>query len=268
MFRFFWFLIFFSLLFVSACNKDNENNVNGPTISVTADHDGPYHVSEEIIYFLELRTDPSVGIASFEIVREDSIIFEKLDFTGNGSDFTFSYTTTTPDLQVQPFEIVFILTDNNNDEAREVVTIDIEVDFPFFFPDFFPDFYWDLVNNKSVSDPTETNDIFRKIEGIGIDVRITLVSTNETKLYNIEEAVFDYFNANVSLSAITAAVDNTEAQDSIVLYNVLPGTDPIPFQYPIIADIRGSGEYALISYSNIVGSKWGYRKTSEFAGKK
>ena len=35
---------------------------------------------------------------------------------------------------------------------------------------------------------------------------------------------------------------------------------------PIVVDIKGSGNYAVINFSTLGSSNWGYRKTSEFAG--
>ena len=70
------------------------------------------------------------------------------------------------------------------------------------------------------------------------------------------DVYISYFNLNMSQADVENALSGIPSFDSGAFQN----------RIPIIVDIKGSGEYAVLNFSNIGGSMWGYRKREEFSG--
>jgi hypothetical protein len=232
---------------------------------VTVSPDGPYNVLDEVVFSCELRTDPAVGIQRFIITREGVELLNRDDFTTNGVDFTFTYTTSAEDVDLGSIALDFELIDNNDQQVNQSITIDVTIDFPFSVQTLLPNPGWDLVNNTAVTEAEGTNvDIFLiQQSGPGTSTSY-FVSKNDTRFYNITNPDINFFNLAATKEEVLAAIEGLPALDTVLISDINTGSSTI--NLPIIAQIRGKDTYAIIDFSDPVGVTWAYRKESEFSG--
>ncbi|MEM8898729.1 MAG: hypothetical protein AAGC85_11520 [Bacteroidota bacterium] len=261
-------VVVFLLLFLFSCGDEGDSDPapSGPSVSLsTVSPQGPYLVGVDVTFQLELRTDVTIGIGSFTIDQGGTQLFSKDDYAGNVVNQTFIYKTTRADLESGGTTFRFTLTDKNGSSASQESSLEVEVEYDFQVDVLLPEPSWNLVTNQALSDSSGDNvDIFLESSGgFGGSIN-TFFSRNETVFYNVEETDINFFDPNISTAQIVAAIDGLEALSSIVVTN--SAANPSVINFPIVANIRGKDVYAVIGFSNVAGSTWGYRKVSEDAG--
>ncbi len=248
-------------------NSDTPNETTDPTLSISSvAPEGPYGVNVDVEITLELRTDPKAGIQSFRALKGGAELFSRTNYTSNIVQFNFIYATTTEDLEMGIATFTFQLTDNDGKMATLETSIEIEIEYSFSVENFRPDPSWDMINNVNVNTETGDNVDVQAIIGSSFNgTSITFMGQNGTAFYNVSPNDIDYFDPNISTQQIVEAIQGLTPSDILIISNPA-ANPPIDNQFPIIAKLRGQEVYAIIGFSNLAGTMWGYRKTSEEAG--
>ena len=150
-------------LFFISCSKDNDDGPNTATSSISVecnrDKSDAFQVNEEVVFTINMKTDPGVGIDKFTIAKLGDEIFARDDYTANEVNFQFTYGTTSEDVSVGDVVFDFVLTDKNGVVKSESATVRVAVDLPVVIENLRPEPGWNVVTDRVVdaSNPDEVD---------------------------------------------------------------------------------------------------------------
>ncbi len=269
----------FSLLWFGACKKgDDMMTITGPGINLTADVNlnQAICVSVPIQIKVDLRTKADVGIEGFTIVKNNSeTLVDETSVIPNLLLYTFNYAATQADLQAGTVTFVFTLTDKEGMLATETLELSVVNEFAFLQEMVVPDPSWDLVTNKSLSETEGSNvDIFLTVDVdfCGFNCfyyRYTFESKNETRFYPLPYNIpTSPYKNDLKQADLLKEIEGVTPVQKLIVYSSFPDEVSSTGELrntPLIAQIRGTEEYALIE-KGVVEGEFLYRKRSADAG--
>ncbi|NNE13533.1 MAG: hypothetical protein HKN51_01070 [Saprospiraceae bacterium] len=254
-YKLFLFLFVYSLISFISCSDEEPSPPmkDAPMLDIVQSSTGPFKIGETLTLNISLSSDPTTGLSSFLITRNGGELLNRVSFTSSLSNITYDYQISDDDFYSEPVTVEFELIDGDQTKVTKYIMIDVIVEYPFFVQDFSPDPYWNFVLNKEVS-TVDSAHVVVEFPPFGSATFRALQGTVFYNAANLQS--LDYFNLNMSQEDIENAISNATVIDVASFQGIIP----------IIVDIKGNGEYAVINFSTLGSSTWGYRKTSEFAG--
>lgn len=191
----------------------------------------------------------------------------------NTYNYTVQYQATAEDLQNGTLEFTVTANDAKGTESTSKVSYNVVAEFAFVVEMGDPNPGYDLVTNATVESNMGANiDIVESIETEGcgpgcVRRRITFTAMNGTVFYNLPFASpIQSFRQDFKLADVEAAIAALTAETTLVVYSDFSedATAGPLNNFPIVANIRGSGEYAIIGRNS--DNTIQYLKRSETAG--
>ncbi|MEO0777231.1 MAG: hypothetical protein AAF146_11740 [Bacteroidota bacterium] len=273
------FLILISCAFWSCQNDDDEPVITEPTIALssTIDFDQAVCFNVPFEIRIELRTSSEVGIESFSIVRNGTeTLIEETAITPNILNYTFAYAANSADLDQGNVVFTITLNDKNGDSTTEMLDLEVVNEFAYLQETATPEPSWDLVKNESVAASDGANvdiALTTETESCGFNCtnyRFTFTSKNGTRFYSLPlNTTVSPFNRDLKQATLIAEIEGVTPVQELVAFSSLradaTATGDLD-NLPIVVQIRGTDEYALIERVSGSPGTFIYRKRSAEAG--
>ncbi len=272
-------LLTLAILSLWSCKSDDEMVVTDPEISLTADIDLSQAACVNIPFQIkvDLRTNADIGIDIFSITKNGTeTLIEENAIIPNNLVYTFNYSASNEDLEQGNIEFTFSLTDKDGATTTEVLLLDIVNEYAFLLEVATPDPSWDLVKNEAVSVEDGANvDFFMTTDtepcGFGcLRYRFTFTSKNETQFYALPyNSVVSPFSRDLKQDVLLSEISGITPVKELVVYSTFPADVTATGELnnlPVVAQIRGTDEYALIERLPSQPGSFYYRKRSANAG--
>lgn len=248
-------LIALAIFILSACSSDEDPIVSTQqsTINFTTNSSGPFKSGDILTFNIMLISDPTVGLSQFTLSRNQNTLINTTSFASSLSNITYDYEISNDDFFEAPVIIEMELTDGEGKVIERSFEIEVDVPYSYFLDDFSPRTYWNFVLNREVM-TQDSADLLVEIPPFSNAVFTVL---NDNVMYNVADSdELKYFNLNMTTNDILNAIDNGTELNIVSFQGLLP----------VVIDIRGTGEYAVINLSSQNGVDWGYRKVNETSG--
>jgi hypothetical protein len=218
-------------------------------------------------------------IMQFKIIKNGTTtLVERSDAPFNEFTFSTTYQFDNDDLDAGTVTLSVEVTDLENRMSSDQITFNVVAEFEYTNSGVVPRPSFDLANNVVVTtEMGDSVDIFfrRESESCGsfcTYFRYTLVSRNDTRFYNIPlQPDVTFVNNRFKQADVEALLTGLNAETEIVVFSSYPedftATGSLN-KFPIVAEIRGTGEYAVLDadLSSTGNPRLRYRKRTELAG--
>ncbi len=246
-----------------------------PQVTVTADRDAssPVCVGQSVVFTVSVSADELID--DLVISKDGAEISGQEDVFVNNFTFTLTYPFSSADLAAGSVTFDFTATDLNGKSGSETLTYQVVAEYAYDSGSIEPTPSWNLVSNVALVDEMGAEVDMRVLTetepcGIGcVRVRYTFISGNDTRFYSIDgNMTVNTFTNAFKQADVVAAIASATEETSILAYSEFMddqvGGANLDI-FPLVAHIRGSGEYAIIG-PGLEAGQFTYKKRSENAG--
>lgn len=270
-------------LLLWTCKEEDDGGtpIFPPTITINSNFEDGADVCAGQTIELTIVADADAILNTFSVFRNGTIaVDERQDLMLNTFTYTLSYTPGLEDLNAGNVSFDVAISDLDGKTAMESISFNVVTEFAFDVALFSPTPAYDLANNIELADATGADaDLAITIESrdcgpFCTHYRYTMKSNNDTRFYNIPSGIsVNYFRNDFKQSDVEEAILGLTPESEFVVYSTfeedLVGGGPLS-RYPVIAEIRGTGEFAIIGTVAGGGTPgdftYSYKKRSELAG--